>query len=285
MRVRILPLALLLGGAWVFAQVRFLTTSLLVLVDSLAHAAQWVGVSDPGLAWLLLGVVAGALVGALVGMRRAGRPVPRSLARGAATVAGVGLLVAGSYAPARAAAGWGRATRAERVDPPYPTTTSRPRSAARPRRPTVAPAQPAYSAGGEVESGSDLAPGAAPRSGGIAPAPPAEAAPPAAAPSVRQPPTVSAGAPDAADRASVADVRAQLAAARAGARGGDYAAALRALAGADEGVTLAADRYGEQPWVSALRREAAGARATVQSLCESAAAQAGSRGETPPHCD
>lgn len=281
MRVRIIPIVLLLGGLWAAAQVPFLGTSLLIFTDSLAHAARWVGVTDPGVSWLVLGLLAGALAGVLIGLRRAGRPVSGPATWRSAAVAGAALLVAGSASPPRPAA---EAARADRSELARPIAAPRPRT--RPRRsafPAPSPAKPAttsdatpaatpaetYSAGGEVDVRGTVSEGASSATtGGSAVAPAADPAPLAAA-----------------DRAAVNDVQTRLAAARTAASAGEYAAALRALADADEGVAIASSRFGGQPWVAALRREAAGTRAGVRAACESAAALAAQRGNPAMACD
>ncbi len=90
---------------------------------------------------------------------------------------------------------------------------------------------------------------------------------------------------DSSDAAVVAEVRGQLATARAAAGGGDYAAALRALAGADESVAIAGAKYREANWLAGLRREASGVRSAVRASCLAAAAAASGRGEAGPRCE
>ncbi|HEY0777032.1 MAG TPA: hypothetical protein VGD56_03605 [Gemmatirosa sp.] len=271
----IVAIVVLLGVVWLFARVTFLTTSLEVFVDSLAHAFRWIGVTSPSVAWLLLGVVVGGIAGACVGLRRAGAPVSRRVVRGTATVVGGALLVAGSYPPSRvgAAERTGRGQemvsterRAETRRPPMVGPPARPIPAAKHTSVVPVEVEPVPLHGAPTETTSSDAPSSVARRGATVPA------------------TDAAGLVDTADRAAVADVRAQLAQARAGAATGDYAAALRALAAADESVDLAA-ADGELPWVAALRREVTRARRTIHAQCESAVAFAAQRGDRPPLCE
>lgn len=340
---RVLHTAVVFGGlAWLLVRVPALRASLAVFADSMAHASQWIGVTDPGLAWLLLGVVAGGIVGAFVGMRRAGRAVSRGQVRGTAVVVGGALLVAGSYPPsgiARAAdrpthlrplaagvhVATGRVTMHAAPDAGSDVTavvaartrltvlqtsgdgdwsyvetldrsplhgwvrraslsdgvvaTPRPRLADTPERVApIAPASPAYTTGGEVQLDPAAAPAAA------APSRTPDAGTPdrgASASNVDSAPPAA----ESVDRSVVVDVQARLAQARGGASTGDYPAALRALTAADEGVTLAAGRYGEAAWIASLRRDAASARASVRAGCQGAAAAATRRGDPPPRCE
>ena len=277
----IVAIIVLLGVVWLFARVTFLATSLEVFVDSLAHAFRWVGVTSPSVAWLLLGVVAGGLAGAFVGLRRAGAPVSRGVVRGTATLVGGALLVAGSYPPSRVGAAAERTGGRQRsVSAGARVETRRPPLIATPPRSIPAARHTAVVPGEVVPREVDPAT--------LHPTPTATTSRDASAPVARAGVTVqatdSASLVDTAGRAAVADVRAQLAQARGAAGTGDYAAALRALAAADESVTLAATD-GETPWVAALRRDVVRARRTVHAQCESAVALAAQRGDPPPRCE
>ena len=114
---------LLIGFCWAFGHLALLATSAVLVLDSLATAFRWIGVTDPAMGWLLLGVLGGAMIGAFVGLRRAGRPVTgRAFAR-VSTVVGAALLVAGNRLPTHAT----RTTEHPTTDEP---TVTRPASAA-----------------------------------------------------------------------------------------------------------------------------------------------------------
>lgn len=86
--------------------------------------------------------------------------------------------------------------------------------------------------------------------------------------------------------AAVAEVRRHLAAARAHAAGGDFAAALRALTAADEAVRIEAAESGSSASVAALGREAAAVRQTIVVDCrERARLAAGGYGGGVPRCE
>ena len=153
--------------------------------------------------------------------------------------------------------------------------------------PPTEPATHTYAADGEVQL-APTDPSATPPSPGAvdSAAPPPDSAP---VPVTRRRATVGppagAGPVDTAARSVVADVRARLAEARDGAGAGDYAAALRALAAADESVALAAAAHGDATWVTALRRDVVSARGAVRAQCESSVALATRRGNPPPRCE
>ena len=342
----------LLGLGWLFVRAPALRASLLVFIDSLAHAAQWIGVTDPGLAWLLLGVVGGAIVGTFVGARRAGRPASRAQVRGTAVVVGAALLVGGSYPPSGVAhaadrpsheralaegvhVATERVTLHEQPDAESDVTaTLSPRTrllvmqtspdgnwayvesaeqswrhgwvrraslsegiATVPRRRVAtAPARddapvasvPAYATGGEVQ----LDPSVSNQLAG----PPDTVAAEGRTPARRAPESspadgsvpnaaVPEGDATAPDAAVGTEVRTRLAQARGSAGAGDYGAALRALAGADEAITLATEKYSDVGWVVSLRRDASLTRMSVRGECQGAAAVAARRGDAPPRCE
>lgn len=349
----LIALFVLAAAAYDVAERRpsFLLASVVVLADSLAHAARWVGVTDPAVGWLLLGVLGGGVIGAFVALRRGGRLTSRRPSRVVLAALGCGLLAADSYPPARG-------TRTDAAPAPPITIPVRMRVLAervsvraspsaradvvgrlqertvldvfrtnadgrwsyvevrrgsrllrgwvrraslsgdtldiRPTR--VAREGSTKDSAGEVPSAADSAgrraPDATPAraAGGAVSASASDAGPPAArdsgpAPARSDEPVRVDGARQAPDHSTVADVQTRLGAARTSAGAGDYAAALRALAAADEGAAIAASKYGQVDWVAALQRDAAAARAAVRGSCTTAAAAASRRGEVPPRCE
>lgn len=334
----------------------FVLASLVVLADSIAHAARWVGISDPAVAWALLGVLGGSVAGLVVALRRGGRlrsyrplrvgwlvlggallaadnvpavqqpagpaPIPRAnvairmrvladrvrvraapSARAAAvgwvpgrtlldvlrTSADGNWVYVESRRDARLVRGWVR-----RLSLSLDTLDVRPTHATEPDSVPERNAQPDSA---RVDSTTpepstprddrvrrpDTTTTRTPDSTSAAPSPDTAASTPARAPKPVRPSSGDVG--ESVDHAAVADVQSDLRTARARASTGDYPAALRALAAADEGVTLATAKYGQLAWTTALQREAAAARAAVRTSCTAAVATATSRGEVPPRCD
>ena len=267
---------LLIGVCWAFGYLSLLPTSAVIVTDSLAAAFRWAGVTSPVLGWALLGVLTGGLLGVFVGVRRAGRRVSGGAFGRMMAVGAVAMLVAGSRLPADESGG----SRSS-VLPRAPRRTEASAGRARGRARSVAPVQarePAHGAGGgaNAEQTDTL--------GGEVTLTPDSAAAAEDDVAVRSASRI-AQLHDRRDPAVVADVRGRLAEARAATEAGDYAAALRALTGADEAVTIAVATDGEQEWLAGLRREVIAGRGSMRAACQTAAAQASGRGEVPPSCE
>ena len=300
----ILLAVLLVGVCWASGHLGLLPASAVLVLDSLANAFRWIGVNDPAVGWLLLGILGGAMIGAFVGLRRAGRAVNgRHFGRVSAVVAAA-MLVAGSRRPETVAKAalhptesrpapvalrhmYVASDRASVRAWPGPGATVIAQLPGRSRLDVLRASSDGAWWYVQGHRGSRTVAGWVRRSA-LADGIPADDVPLTQPDAVVSPPTAlaqerpradSAGGEvtlpssppvvtDSADRTVVADVQARLAEARASVSASDFPAALRALAAADESVTIASTRYGDVSWIATLRREAAAARGSARASCQ-----------------